>query len=99
MSAVQSPSIDEVLNSTTEEIVKSLSTLLRFGRYEALEPILQKLVESKSDQLPSILSEMDDGGHSVLHWAAKRVDDSRFLSTLVEIVSEYKLNSLLNVAR
>lgn len=99
MSTMQGPSIDELLDSSTDEIVKSLSTLLRFGRYEALEPLLEKLVESKSEQLPDILSEMDDGGHSVLHWAAKRVDDIRFLNTLVEILVEYKLTPLLNAAR
>jgi ankyrin repeat protein len=100
MSAMETnPSIEDLLNSSTEEIVKSLSTLLRFGRYEALQPLLEKLVEQKSDQLPAIFAEMDEGGHSVLHWAAKRVDDIRFLNTMLEILEEYKLTSLLNVAR
>jgi ankyrin repeat protein len=94
-----SPSIEDLLNSSTEDIVKSVSTLLRFGRYEALQPLLEKLVEQKPDQLPAIFSGMDEGGHSVLHWAAKRVDDIRFLNTLLEILGEFKLTALLNVAR
>ena len=94
-----SQSIEDVLNSSLEEVAKSLSTLLRFGRYEALEPLLEQLVERKADQLPQILSQVDDGGHSVLHWAAKRVDDIRFLNTLVQILVEYKLTKLLNLPR
>lgn len=99
MQSMMQPSIDELLNSSTDEIVKSLTTLLRFGRYEALEPLLKKLLEEKSQDLPAILSQVDEGGHSVLHWAAKRVDDIRFLTVLVETLVAYKLTSLLNMAR
>ncbi len=99
MTAMNSPSIEDVLNSSLDEIVKSLSTLLRFGRYEALDPLLEQLVAQKAQQLPDILSKVDDGGHSVLHWAAKRVDDIRFLNTLLEILVEYKLTALLNAVR
>lgn len=94
---IEGPSIDDLVDSSIEDIVTSMSTLLRFGRYEAMTPLMEKLVEKKADEIPTILSKMDDGGHSVLHWAAKRVDDIRFLQSLIDMVKEYKLHSLLNV--
>lgn len=96
LAATVSQSIEDVMNSSFEDIAKSLSTLLRFGRYEALEPLLEQLVARKPEQLPQILAQVDDGGHSVLHWAAKRVDDIRFLHTLVEVLVQYNLTKLLN---
>lgn len=93
------PSIEEVVNSSTSDIVKSLATLLRFGRYEALQPLLEALVARSPERLPDIFAEMDEGGHSILHWAAKRVDDIRFLNTLLEILGEFQLTVLLNAAR
>lgn len=63
---IEGPSIEELLNSSVEDLVKSISTLLRFGRFEALGPLMEQLIEKKSDQIPAILSQMDEGGHSVL---------------------------------
>jgi ankyrin repeat protein len=97
MSAVETPSLDDLVNAPIEDICRALSTLLRFGRFEALSPLLQQLTEQKgSVALGEIFDKLDDGGHSLLHWAAKRVDDLRFLQLLVELLVELKLAHLLN---
>jgi hypothetical protein len=99
-SSIDSPSLDELMNSPKEEICRTLCTLLRFGRFEALAPALKKLAEKKGDEaMRELIQELDEGGHSILHWAAKRVDDIRFLQTLMELLLELKLADLINMPR
>lgn len=94
-----SPSLDDIMGSSIDEIIKSLSTLLRFGRYEAVEPLLEKISSERgSAELLQVLRAADDGGHSLLHWASKRVDDSRFIRKLVELAVKLKATDVLNAA-
>ena len=90
---VQAPSMDDLANASTEEIVRAFSTLLRFGRFEALQPLFDQIENNNQDSnqnvppnatLPEVLQSLDEGGHSLFHWAAKRVDDIRFLQCLVD---------------
>ncbi len=74
------PSMDDLVNSSKEEIALALSTLIRFGRYEAMAPLLDQLEEK--GKMEDQLQTLDKGGHSLYHWAAKRVDDIRFLHWL-----------------
>ncbi len=92
-------SLEVLVSAPEEEISRALSTLMRFGRYESFPPILEKL-EEKNRSIPDIvLKQFDQGGHTLFHWAAKRVDDLRFLSTLVELATKYKLApEVLNIA-
>jgi ankyrin repeat protein len=93
------PSLDDLVNSPIEEINRALSTLFRFGRYEALKPLLEQLSEKRGQStLREVLKELDEGGHSLLHWAAKRVDDMRFLQTVVDLLVQLKETELLNMA-
>jgi hypothetical protein len=98
---IDSSSIDDLLvNSPKEEICRTLCTLVRFGRFEALAPLLKQLAEKKGvEAMGGIIKELDEGGHSVLHWAAKRVDDLRFLQTLIDLLLELKLAALINMPR
>jgi ankyrin repeat protein len=99
-SNIDSPSLDELMNSPKEEICRTLCTLLRFGRFEALAPALKQLAEKKGDEaMKELIQELDEGGHSILHWAAKRVDDIRFLQTLMDLLLELKLADLINMPR
>jgi len=92
-----SPSLDNLADASSEELVRALSTLLRFGRYEAVENMLDQVKETKgSAELGEVLKHFDDGGHSLFHWSAKRVDDPRFLQKFVELVVEFKMTDLLN---
>eukprot|EP00980_Cylindrotheca_fusiformis_P004178 scaffold909_cov135-Cylindrotheca_fusiformis.AAC.35 len=94
-----SPSLEDLMGASQDEIMKALSTLLRFGRYEAIEPVLQQLLDQKGkEEVGEVLKGFDDGGHSLLHWAAKRVDDSRFIQKLVELVVEFRIPEVLNTA-
>lgn len=92
-------SLEKLVDGPEEDISRALSTLMRFGRYESFPPILEKL-EEKNRSIPDIvLKQFDQGGHTLFHWAAKRVDDIRFLRTLVELASKYSLSKeVLNVA-
>lgn len=90
------PSFDDLANASPEEIVRALSTLLRFGRFEALKPLLDQVEEKK--MMTDLLQQLDEGGHSLFHWAAKRVDDIRFLQVLVDLAIKYRLTpAVLNV--
>lgn len=90
------PSMDDLVNSSKEEIARALSTLLRFGRFEALAPLLEQLDEKRV--IPDVLQQLDEGGHSLFHWAAKRVDDVRFLQSLVGLAARDRLTpQVLNV--
>jgi ankyrin repeat protein len=94
-----SPSLEDLMGSSTDEIVKALSTLIRFGRYEAVDPILEQIVDKKGkEEVAEVFRSFDDGGHALLHWASKRVDDSRFIQKLVELVVELKIPDVLNAA-
>mmetsp|Transcript_55064 Transcript_55064/g.133785 ORF Transcript_55064/g.133785 Transcript_55064/m.133785 type:complete len:634 (+) Transcript_55064:324-2225(+) len=91
------PSIDDLADASPDEIVKAVSTLMRFGRFEALQPLLDQLEKKKITA--SILQQLDDGGHSLFHWAAKRVDDIRFLQTLIDLAIKFRLTpAVLNIA-
>mmetsp|Transcript_18337 Transcript_18337/g.42257 ORF Transcript_18337/g.42257 Transcript_18337/m.42257 type:complete len:648 (+) Transcript_18337:105-2048(+) len=92
-------SLDELVKGTEEDICRTLSTLMRFGRFEAFPPIVEKLEENNRSVPDIVLKRFDQGGHTLIHWAAKRVDDLRFLQTLVELAKKYNLiPEVLNVA-
>ena len=94
---LNSPSLDDLVNSSKEEIARALSTLVRFGRYEALVPLLEQL-EARRD-MGELLQQLDEGGHSLYHWAAKRVDEIRFLQCLVDLAIKHRLApQVLNVS-
>lgn len=92
-------SLEELVKGSEEEISGALATLMRFGRFEAFPPILEKLEENNRSIPDIVLKQFDQGGHTLFHWAAKRVDDIRFLQTLVELSTKYALApDVLNVA-
>ncbi|KAG7372327.1 ankyrin repeat domain protein [Nitzschia inconspicua] len=105
MITVQAPSMDDLINASPEEIVRAFSTLLRFGRFEALQPLFEQLEDVNSNSkekpkttVPEVLQTLDEGGHSLFHWAAKRVDDIRFLQLLVDKAVQYNLTpQILNI--
>ena len=82
-------SIDELVNAPTQDVARALSTLLRFNRFEAFQPVLEEWKDRQhqnnngNHRLLELLQQPDEGGHSLIHWAAKRTDDLRFLSTLI----------------
>lgn len=94
----QQCNIDELAKEKTdEEIGHALSTLIRFGRFEAFPPLLDKLEEHDRSIHGIVLAQFDQGGHTLLHWAAKRVDDIRFLQTLINLATKHGMASKLNV--
>jgi len=94
-----SPSLDDIVGASVDEVIKSLSSLLRFGRFEAVEPLLEKLkIQKGSDHLIAILRAVDEGGHTLIHWASKRTDDTRFLRKLVDLALELRAVDVLNTS-
>lgn len=97
--ADMSPSLDDIVGASPEEIIKSLSTLLRFGRFEAVQPLFEKIESDRgADEILQVLRATDDGGHTLVHWASKRVDDARFIKKLVQLAVQYKATDVLNAA-
>ena len=118
---VQLPSVQDLLSDDTppQDLFKAFTTLLRFGRFEALQPLIEGLLlrpfaedittnttpgittnttstsntskSSSSEIFKTLLQSHDEGGHSLLHWAAKRGDDLRFLQTFLELASTLEL--------
>lgn len=96
---IKAPSLDSLVNAPKAEVCRALSTLLRFGRFEVLEGLLGQLVEKRgNDGMAEIMKVMDEGGHSLIHWAAKRTDDLRFLQNLVDLTVTLKVTEVLNAA-
>eukprot|EP00534_Pseudo-nitzschia_fraudulenta_P003077 CAMPEP_0201129008 /NCGR_PEP_ID=MMETSP0850-20130426/35509_1 /ASSEMBLY_ACC=CAM_ASM_000622 /TAXON_ID=183588 /ORGANISM="Pseudo-nitzschia fraudulenta, Strain WWA7" /LENGTH=451 /DNA_ID=CAMNT_0047398365 /DNA_START=80 /DNA_END=1432 /DNA_ORIENTATION=- len=92
-------SLDELVKGTEEEIARALSTLMRFGRFESFPPILEKMEQTNRSIPDIVLKQFDQGGHTLFHWAAKRVEDIRFLQTLVDLSTKHGLKSdVFNVA-
>ena len=86
--------LEDFLTASSEDIMRATSTLFRFGRFEAVEPILDKLREEKGkEEIIKLVNSYDDGGHSLLHWASKRVDDSRFIQKIVDFVVELQIST------
>jgi ankyrin repeat protein len=105
MMAIQAPSMDDLVNASKEEVVRAFSTLLRFGRYEALQPLFDQIGNDNENKvvpkatIPEVLQTLDEGGHSLFHWAAKRVDDIRFLQLLIDKAVQYNLTpQILNIS-
>lgn len=89
-------SVEELLQGSRAELSTTITTLLRYGRFEALEPLLHGLQQTSDNtnnnsntKLSELLMAHDDQGHSLFHWAAKRGDDLRFLSTLLDLAIHY----------
>ena len=97
---LDTPPLEDLVNSPPKHVNRALSTLFRFGRYEALQPLLEQLEQAKGrEAVGDIFALPDDGGHTLLHWAAKRVDDLRFLQSLVDLLVQLdRSNELLNKA-
>lgn len=92
-------SLEELVKGTDAEICRAISTLMRFGRFEAFPPILEKLEANNRSISNTVLKNFDQGGHTVFHWAAKRVDDIRFLQTLIKLSTKHNLTlEVLNMA-
>jgi len=92
-------SLEDLVKGSEEDISRALSTLMRFGRFESFPPILEKLEEINRSIPDIVLKQFDQGGHTLFHWASKRVDDIRFLQTLIELATKYNLKpDVLNVA-
>jgi hypothetical protein len=92
-------SMEELMEAPKEEICRTFSTLLRFGRYEAVEQLWQNVEEKKGlSFVGELMQELDPGGHSILHWASKRVDDIRFLQGIIDYLTKLKLLDVLNIA-
>mmetsp|Transcript_19139 Transcript_19139/g.41566 ORF Transcript_19139/g.41566 Transcript_19139/m.41566 type:complete len:652 (-) Transcript_19139:639-2594(-) len=88
----------DIATATGQEIARILFTLMRFGRFESVPPIIEKMKENDRP-VADVLKEYDEGGHTLFHWASKRVDDIRFLQTLVELVGNLSLKTdVLNAA-
>ncbi|KAL3919599.1 MAG: hypothetical protein SGILL_003677 [Bacillariaceae sp.] len=101
MMAVQAPSMDDLKDASPDEIVKAFSTLMRFGRFEALQPLVETIENNQEAKasLSEVLQTLDEGGHSLFHWAAKRVDDIRFLQLFIDSAVKYQLTpDLLNIS-
>eukprot|EP00751_Fragilariopsis_kerguelensis_P029192 CAMPEP_0170918106 /NCGR_PEP_ID=MMETSP0735-20130129/7777_1 /TAXON_ID=186038 /ORGANISM="Fragilariopsis kerguelensis, Strain L26-C5" /LENGTH=657 /DNA_ID=CAMNT_0011316505 /DNA_START=65 /DNA_END=2038 /DNA_ORIENTATION=+ len=95
----QQNTLELAKKGTDEEIGRALSTLMRFGHFEALPPILEQLEENERSISDVILTQFDQGGHTLFHWAAKRVDDIRFLQLLVDLVTKHDMGSkVLDIA-
>jgi hypothetical protein len=105
---MDTPTMDDIANASMGEIIRTFSTLMRFGRYEALQPLIEKIEEQQNKrkgdsdtppiQMVDILQQSDDGGHSLFHWAAKRVDDIRFLQCATDLAVKYQLTpKIMNI--
>lgn len=88
--------VDEVLEWEPALIFKRLSDITRLGSYTQFETILTRLKSQSKDSLSAVLDRVGDDGPSLLHWAAKRVDDGRFLTLLCENVSSNTINTASN---
>ena len=88
----------DITTATGQEIARILFTLMRFQRFESVPPILEKMKENDRS-VADVLKEYDEGGHTLFHWASKRIDDIRFLQTLVDLVKNLSLKTdVLNAA-
>ncbi|KAI2493021.1 hypothetical protein MHU86_21522 [Fragilaria crotonensis] len=86
------PSKEELDKATPQEMRMSLETLIRLGGYEdTFEPLLTVILDN--DPMPMTVYSMPWEDHySLLHWAAKRTDDVRFLQLLCSKVKPEMLN-------
>lgn len=84
--------MQELLRAPAADQFRALAMLIRVGSYSALEDVLKGFMEQSSDkdknqqQLDALLQKLGDDGHSLVHWAAKRADDVRFLTLLCQHV-------------
>jgi len=82
--------VEELLTSTVEDQQKAISSLIRLGTYVALEPLINALVDA--GEVKDVLDRLGEEGHSLVHWAAKRTDDIRFLTLVCKHCSVETLN-------
>mmetsp|Transcript_16179 Transcript_16179/g.44791 ORF Transcript_16179/g.44791 Transcript_16179/m.44791 type:complete len:647 (-) Transcript_16179:208-2148(-) len=87
----------DIATASDDDIARTLFTLVRFARFDGIPPLLAKLTDTDRP-LSEFLKRFDEGGHTLFHWASKRVDDIRFLQTLVDHAKRLSLDDVLNVA-
>lgn len=84
MIGLKMPPAEYVRQQSQANILGALTILTKMGRYATLQDILQAWKEYKgADVVDAILrqelAQHDPEGHTVLHWAAKRTEDLRFV--------------------
>lgn len=90
--------LEEILKGTPAEIMEALSTLLRLGQYEKWEALAKVLLDREKETKPekTWCLWIDNNGHTLLHWAAKRGDDKRFVEFFLEHAPVVVLQELLH---
>jgi len=90
---------EEILVSSPQQVFAVITLLVRLGQASSLEPMIKCLLEQRRTAAGSttihstaVLDMLGEDGHSLLHWAAKRVDDLAILQLLCKHVSPATLD-------
>lgn len=74
--------VGELVQQDDKSIFAALFTIVRMGKFDLYRQILDAW-EQQVDNVDERLKQARDGhGHSLLHWAAKRADEVRFVADL-----------------
>ena len=83
--------IAELIVQDTSTILNTLFSIVRMGTFELYQDVVTTWNDNSADATTAsihqeIASARDKHGHTLLHWAAKRIDDVRFVKALVTVV-------------
>jgi ankyrin repeat protein len=87
-STPSSAALELIRQGDPNQIIQALFGIVRMGPF----PVFMQLVQtwkdhSGSNEVANSLKEAKDGhGHSLLHWAAKRVDSTQFVEYLLQFI-------------
>eukprot|EP00542_Grammatophora_oceanica_P021381 CAMPEP_0194041960 /NCGR_PEP_ID=MMETSP0009_2-20130614/13764_1 /TAXON_ID=210454 /ORGANISM="Grammatophora oceanica, Strain CCMP 410" /LENGTH=652 /DNA_ID=CAMNT_0038685615 /DNA_START=97 /DNA_END=2055 /DNA_ORIENTATION=+ len=86
------PAADDLLQKSPQEIFETLVFLVRQATFLPFENLLQNLKGKNLNLIQDVLNSLGQEGHSLIHWAAKRADDIRFLQLLCGEVKNETIN-------
>ena len=85
------PPADYVRQQSQSDILSALTIITKMGRYSMLKDILEAWKEYKgADAVEEVIRKesihTDREGHTLLHWAAKRTEDLRFIQLWIQYI-------------
>jgi palmitoyltransferase ZDHHC13/17 len=86
---LKKPAKELVTEYNDNQLLTVCNQIVRLGSYELLLEVIQAWETARPISAASTIQSYDPAGHTLTHWAAKRVDDIRFIEYFLSHHDQY----------
>jgi palmitoyltransferase ZDHHC13/17 len=77
---LKKPAKELVAEYNDTQMMTVVNQIVRLGSYDLLQDVILAWRNARPDSVKNHLHSYDEAGHTLTHWAAKRIDDVRFIT-------------------